>query len=252
MSALLRRAAPRLLGLLAAACALGCEVDGGTEVVHGTAVDHGAALFRDPGIAGTSFNDYACSTCHTVGAPGEGPAVRAGADLRGVVDRPSYWGGTELELLRAINSCLYYYMLRDAPLAADDEQAEALYAYLASLPAGASGAEPVAFTVIRDVEDLPPGDAAPGGAIYDLACRSCHGVARTGAGRVVERAPILPQQTLSEHPDPDYDDTDRRLVFIEKVRHGGFYGYGGQMPPLSLEKLSDEDLAHLLSFLGLY
>lgn len=247
-----RALCPLLLGLLAAAGALGCEVDGETEVVHGTAVDHGAALFNDPGLAGTSFNDYACATCHTVGAAGEGAELRAGADLRGVTGRPSYWGGQELELLRAINDCLYYFMLRDAPLAADDEQAEALYAYLASLPAGADGAEPVSFTPVRDVEDFPAGDAAAGGALYARACRSCHGLTESGDGRLVAHAPILPQQTLSEHPPPAYSDTDRRLVFVQKVRHGGFYGYGGQMPPFSLEKLSDEDLADLLTYLGLY
>jgi thiosulfate dehydrogenase len=42
------------------------------------------------------------------------------------------------------------------------------------------------------------------------------------------------------------------LVFIEKVRHGGFLGYGGLMPPFSLEAMTDAELGALLSFLGLY
>jgi thiosulfate dehydrogenase len=40
-------------------------------------------------------------------------------------------------------------------------------------------------------------------------------------------------------------------VFVEKTRHGGFLGYGGTMPPFSLNVLSDEDLADLLTFLRL-
>jgi thiosulfate dehydrogenase len=246
----LRRVPHALLVALLAAAPAGCDPDPETEVVHGTAVDHGAALFNDPAIAGTSYNELACATCHTTGAPEE--AIRAGADLAGAVDRPSYWGGQEVTLLRSINDCLYYFMLRDAPLAGDDEEAELLYAYLASLPAGATGADPVPFTAVRDVADLAAGDAGRGGVVYNRACLRCHGMARTGEARLVSRAPILPQQTLEEHPAPDYDDTDRRLVFVEKVRHGGFYGYGGQMPPFSLEKLSDEELADLLSYLGLY
>ena len=36
-----------------------------------------------------------------------------------------------------------------------------------------------------------------------------------------------------------------RIVRAEKVRHGGFFGVGGQMPPFSLEQMSDEDLGAL-------
>lgn len=250
--------AARGAGLLAAALpalllagAPGCQADQETEVVHGTAVDHGAALFNDPSIAGTGYNAFACSTCHAVGAAGEGDSVRSGAPLNGVVERPSYWGGDEVDLLRSINLCLYYFMLRDAPLKADDEDARALYAYLESLPSGPADAEPVPFTVVRTIEDLPPGDASRGAGVYDRACLTCHGVAGTGEGRIVERAPVLPQQTLEEHPAGEYTELERRLVFVEKIRHGGFYGYGGQMPPLSLEKLSDAEVGDLLTFFGI-
>jgi thiosulfate dehydrogenase len=39
-------------------------------------------------------------------------------------------------------------------------------------------------------------------------------------------------------------------VFIEKVRHGGFLGYGGDMPPYSLEVLPDATVSDLLEALG--
>ena len=43
-----------------------------------------------------------------------------------------------------------------------------------------------------------------------------------------------------------------RKAFIEKIRHGGFLGYGGTMPPFSQAVLSDADLGALLAFLKLY
>jgi len=95
------------------------------------------------------------------------------------------------------------------------------------------------------------GNGSRGGKLYTDACASCHGPAHTGDGRLVQRAPVLPEQTLEEHPSPQYDDLDRRLVFVEKVRHGGFVGYGGEMPPFSVEKLSDQDLGDILAFLGI-
>ncbi len=68
--------------------------------------------------------------------------------------------------------------------------------------------------------------------------------------RLLPNAPILPEETLANHPSPDYTDEDRRLVFVEKTRHGGFLGYGGQMPLFSAEVLSDVDMADLLAYLG--
>ncbi len=86
--------------------------------------------------------------------------------------------------------------------------------------------------------------------MYAAACGSCHGWRDTGLGRLTERAPILPAQTLREHAylAPPL----QRLVFVEKVRHGVFLGYSGTMPPFSRETISDADLGALLAFLGLY
>jgi thiosulfate dehydrogenase len=155
-----------------------------------------------------------------------------------------------MELLRSINNCLYYFMLKDKVWTAEEEDARAMYAYLESLSSSAEAEEPAPFTVVYKVEDAPKGDAAQGGPLYVRACQSCHGPPHTGEGRLVGRAPVLPEQTLSEHPSPKYTDLDRRLVFVEKIRHGGFVGYGGQMPPFSKEALSDQDLGDLLAFMG--
>lgn len=244
--------APLIAAAAAFASALLAGCSGGEpeeKVVHGgTAADHGAALFRDPAVAKTSFNAYACSTCHEAKPGDAGSAILPGAPLAGAPKRPSYWGGEELDLLRAINNCLYYFMLKDSLWTPDDEDARAMFAYLTALPSGSADEQPVPFTPVYKLTTPPPGDAARGESTYKNACRSCHGDAHTGASRLVERASILPEQVLSEHPLGEYTEAERRIVFIEKTRHGGFVGYGGQMPPFSLEALSEQDLGDLLAF----
>jgi thiosulfate dehydrogenase len=235
--------------LIAAAALAGCGQPD-PVIVQGTAVDHGKALFGDPTIIGSSINTFACVTCHDTSPPTAGAPLKTGAMLAGVTRRPSYWGGAEVDLLRSINACLYYFMLADTPWKADEDRAQALYAYLDSLSARPEDEAAVPFTVVNQVVDVPHGDAKHGATIYNRACKSCHGEVHTGDGRSVPRAPALPDQTLSQHPPDKYTPQERRLVFIEKTRHGGFLGYGGQMPPFSLEVLPDADMSDMLTFLG--
>jgi thiosulfate dehydrogenase len=239
--------APVLLAALPAACA---EPD--PVIVQGTAIDHGSALYSDPTITGTPTNTFSCATCHQTSraAGGSGPLF-PGAPLAGVTERPSYWGGTELDLLRSINHCLYYFMLANEPWEAEDERARAMFAYLESLPSDAEDEAAWPFTVVVNIDPIPNGDAGAGAKTYDAACRSCHGAAKTGEGRGVPRAPILPDDTLDQHPLGSYTEAQRRLVFVQKTRHGGFLGYGGQMPPFSKELLTDAEIGDVLAFLGL-
>jgi thiosulfate dehydrogenase len=231
---------------------LGCTNETPTPIIEqGTAIDHGEALFNDVQISGTSLNQYTCATCHETGAA-DPSRIRTGASLVGVTKRPSYWGGTELDLLRAINACSYYFMLRATPFTAEDEEARALYAYLESLSTGSEGTDAQPFSVLVTITDLPAGDAKRGEASYTRACAYCHGPAHTGKGRLVTRSPILPEQTLEQHPLGAYTADEQRLVFVEKVRHGGFITYSGEMPPFSTEKLSDAELADILQYLDLY
>lgn len=247
------RSSKVVFGVALLAWLAGCsdgEAPAPMTVYGGTAVDHGSVLFHDPGVVASPLNSYSCSTCHEKSAGAAGEAILPGAPLAGATKRLSFWGGQEVELLRSMNHCLYYFMLSDKAWKAEDVEARAMYAYLESLPADEPAEQPAAFTVAYEVKDVAKGDGARGKALYTNACAYCHGPAHTGEGRLVERAPILPEQTLEEHPSPTYDDLDRRLVFVEKVRHGGFIGYGGEMPPFSLEKLSDQDLGDIIAFLG--
>ena len=215
-----------------------------------TAVEHGAVLVQDPRVTGSDASPYSCSTCHEGIAGERGDEILTGVPLAGVVERPSYWGGQELELLRSINACLYYFMFENKPWTADDEEARAIYAWLESLtPRGDT--RPAPFPVVYEVYDVERGETQAGEDIYRRACQSCHGATSTGDGATVEWAPLLPEDFLDEHPDAEYTAQERRLVMIEKVRHGAFVGYSGQMPPFSQEVLSDDDLGNLLEYLGL-
>jgi thiosulfate dehydrogenase len=238
--------------LVAGALASGCSGDAEPIVVHGTAIDHGMAIFQDPAVAGTDLNTYSCATCHSAEGVPAADVVLPGGSLTGVTKRPYYWAGQELDLLRSINACLYYFMLEDEPWTAEDEQARALWAYLDSISQGPEGTEPTPFTVSVAIADLPQGDATRGEQLYGRACASCHGASHTGADKLVERAPTLPDQTLADHPLGEYTADEQRLVFVEKARHGAFLAYTGTMPPFSLEVLPDEDLADILSYLDLY
>lgn len=238
--------------LLAAALASGCSGEPPPTVIHGTAVDHGMAIFQDPTISGTELNTYSCATCHSAEGIPETDIILPGGSLTGVTRRPYYWGGQEVDLIRAVNACLYYFMLEDTPWTAEDEQARALYAYLDSISQGSEGTGPAEFTVVVSIADLPPGSASRGEETYRRACASCHGSRHAGAGKLVDRAPTLPDQTLEDHPLGEYTADERRMVFVEKARHGAFLAYTGTMPPFSLEALPDEDLADILSYLDLY
>lgn len=215
------------------------------EVVELTAIEHGERLFRDPAVSGAAQNRTACIACHDTGSERTRPV--AGVPLAGATQRPSYWGGQESTLLRATNACLYYFMSAGAPWTGEEQEARAIFAYLESLEPGDPTAQD--FTV-GELRDPGPGDAERGKPIFQEACATCHGARGTGAGALIPSSPKLPGDWLADHPSPEYDDAERRLVFVEKTRHGGFLGYGGQMPPLPLEALGDQDLADILTYLG--
>lgn len=240
----MRRALPALFALLGLGVA--CK-DPEVVIVELSAAEYGATLALDPQLSEAPQNRLACLDCHAE-RPGPEAAYLPGAPLAGATLRTSFWGGQESTLLRSINHCLNYYMSADAPWEGGEPDAVWMYAYLESLSEDAD-ASAVPFT-IGAVVDPGAGDASAGADVYARGCAPCHGDKSTGAGALIPSAPVLPEETLAAHPAPDYDDADRRLVFVEKVRHGGFLGYGGTMPLYSLEVLSDPALADLLSYLG--
>jgi thiosulfate dehydrogenase len=232
----LRETASMLFCLLLSACGSSAEP---------SAVEQGQKLFESEALSPSHLNLYTCATCHD-GLVSTLPLKKTGSAMPGVTQRPVFWGGQERDLLGAINACRNYFMVANQPLAATDADARSLYAYLASLEPGDSQEAP--FTIVTDISVLPRGDASNGQLLFDEACRSCHGDMHQGTGKLGDLIPTLPEDTLAAHAQ--YTPRDVRLVFTEKIRHGLFLGYGGMMPPFSVELLSDGDVSDLLEALG--
>ena len=209
-----------------------CPAPSGVEV--------GERLFADPQFSESAFNSFSCATCHQV-AEAVGP--RIAAPLNDVVTRGSWWGGYAPRL-DGVDFCNVFFMRGD-PLDRTSPRARALYEYLASIsPTSAAAAR--STTWIENVTSVARGDPRRGEDVWNASCRTCHGDPQTGNGRINERASVVPDAS-QQFADDNGFEVD--LVVIEKVRHGQFFGVGGNMPPFSLESLSDEDLGALLAFL---
>ena len=211
----------------------------------GTAIDHGKWLFEHKEASPAASNAYACATCHRA-TSAKDPAILTGAPLAGVAQRPTFWGGNSPALLDAINLCRFWFMDAQQPWLAQDAAAQAMWAYLASLPADLPQAQ--TLTVVMTIADVAQGNASKGAAVYAKACQTCHGAIHSGLGRM-PAAPELPHMFVADHAK--YTPLQRRLTCIEKVRHGPFLGYGGKMPPFGTQVLTDSELADILALLGL-
>jgi thiosulfate dehydrogenase len=212
------------------------------------AAEYGEELFGDAKLSDSKYNTFSCATCHAATATPPAGRLYPGLSLHDVASRPHWWGGYETSLLDAVNFCYTAFMRGTTPLAPEDPKSRALYEYLASLSPDASApAQP--FTLVKDIADVPRGNATRGAEVYTAACQDCHGAAHTGKGRLTPLAPVLPE--VSQEYGELFPGVSPGLVFIEKVRHGRFFGVGGNMPPYSQEALSDPDLGALLAFLGL-
>lgn len=229
----------RGLALLLAAAACGGEISG---------AERGAEVFESTDLSPSDLNVFSCATCHTADE-GAGPTDgHPGYRMFGVAARTRYWGEDYGLLKDAVSACLVFFM-KGEPLDPEAEDFHALYEYLLSItPDGAPG-EPYAFTVVEDVVDVPRGDAGRGEAVYARSCQHCHGQAFSADGSILREEVNLPGVT--ETYPQEFPGVEPSLVVIEKVRHGRFFGVGGEMALFSEEALSDDDLGDLLAYLEL-
>ena len=211
-----------------------------------TAKDFGEQLFNDPLYAGSQFNAWACATCHSTSATDT--RILSGSTMVDVASRPSWWGGNEVRLIDAASFCYVSFMRGAVSLNPTEPRSRALYEYLKSI-SPSPAADPQPLTVVQNVKEVPRGDATRGAEVYRLACLSCHGEVHTGAGRNSDRASILPD--VQADYGTIFPGVAPSLVFVEKVRHGQFFGVSGNMPLFSTERLSDEDLGALLQYFAL-
>jgi thiosulfate dehydrogenase len=217
------------------------------KVEHRSPEQRGEAIVSDPrGISPSQFNPFSCNTCHA--KPGDDPARRfPGAPLEGAASRPSFWGGRFTSLADAVGECVTHFQ-RATDFDPQSDPARDLYSYLVKIGStGQTGARP--FTIVRSAVDIPRGDAGRGANVWNVACRTCHGEPRSGAGRLSDQISIVPEATRAEHGKEGPDVV--RVVVIEKIRHGSYLGFPGTMPPFSTEVLSDPEIGDLLAYLGL-
>jgi thiosulfate dehydrogenase len=231
------------LGLLLGAC----SGEGGPT----PAVEHGARLFEDPGLSDSRFNAFSCATCHPTSAADD-RAPRIAASVEGVVSRRSWWGGYSPRLLDAVNVCLERFM-RGLPLDEVDPRGRALYEYLVSLsPEPDLPTRPLG--IVENVTAVPRGDPGRGREVYRRVCQVCHGAPHSGQGRLTPLIAIIPEASIGfalELTRQTGTQVEPALVVVEKVRHGRFFGVGGNMPPFSREALSDADLGAIVAYLRL-
>jgi mono/diheme cytochrome c family protein len=233
---------------LAHAVLLSLAANGCSSPAKQTDVERGRDLFETPAPGAMDVFAFSCSTCHDASPVAAAAATprKPGAPLAGVTGRPTFWGGQENDLLESINDCSRLFMGQTKPLASGDADASALYAYLLSLGPGDTNA--FSFTVVGTISDVPRGNADSGQALFTQFCAQCHGAMHDGSGRLSVGIPTLPEETLSEHAE--FDVHTQRMIFIEKIRHGLFDGYGGAMPPFSSELMSDSQVSDVLEALG--
>jgi cytochrome c len=222
----------------------------GSCVRHVSPEERGAELAADPGFSRSTYNAFACTTCHAERPGGEGTEILPGAPLAGATRRPSYWGGTVLDLHEAVSICYRRFMLGGA-LDPSSDEAVALYAYLDALSqSGPAVTDAVPFTVPPTAMPPMEGDTTRGATVYQRACSGCHGAPNTRTPPVA-RASSIPQDTETEHTAAmGYTAESLRAVFVEKTRHGNFLGLAGVMPPFSREVLSDQDVADIVAYLN--
>jgi thiosulfate dehydrogenase len=244
-----------LVAALATAAWLGCSSGGGVDTRERTPAERGRLLAGQPVLSTSADNAFTCATCHdeTARAPLAGRSM-PGAPLAGALRRPSFWGGRVFTAGDAIDECIVRFM-HGSRLDHGSDHAKELYAFLGSLDGGANGASEQPFTVVRLDEDLPPGNATRGSAVWTNTCSKCHGDIHTGEKRLKSAsgaalAAVLPEDTVAAHAI--YGPVGVRQAVIEKVRHGSFLGVEGVMPPFSREALADADLADVMTYLGLY
>lgn len=238
------RAASALALLACAAAAAACS--SGSKTVERPAVERGESLAGDPDFSSSSVNYLACDDCHSRTAD-EGSRIFPGYPLENSAGRESWWGGYEAQYLGAVDFCFRRFM-RGQPLEPGQPKGDALYEYLASIsPETSSPALPL--TITRNITLIAGGDAVAGEAIYDAACRHCHG-SPSGSGRLDPAITAIDEDLFEEY-DVLFPGIDHRVVVAEKVRHGSFFGIGGVMPFFAEERLTDEELASVMTYLGL-
>lgn len=205
----------------------------------GASAELGQVLFFDPG---QGRHGVACSDCHATREDEGSGLLRAGHPLFGVAGRP-HWRGdagkrTYPTLADAIAPCARIYQGAARP---DPASLAAIAAHLTGL-GGKSRRPPLELRpdLRADGDYAQPrflsGRPGPGRTLFYRACHGCHPHGtKEGLGGVLAGLPA-----------------DR---IVAKVREGtgllrGAREPGAWMPFYGTDRLSDEQIAHIVAFIG--
>ncbi|WP_221073925.1 DM13 domain-containing protein [Agarivorans aestuarii] len=234
LQATLKWSTTLLLACLLAACGGGGGSDGGTPSQPLT----GAQLFSQAEPAG---NQFSCSTCHAASENAQGLDAqqlhRPAHSLLNATRRNAFYNGTFSEVIDAVNNCRVDWM--DAsPYVSDSNDWLALEEYLVGLSDSGDATE-IAFNQLAAVSDFSAADISAGHDLFNQTCATCHGqnAAGTGLARTLVGSGLSAQQVAN------------------KVRNSGpstssyFTNLsGGNMPFWSEQRLSDQELVDIASY----
>lgn len=223
---IIRLALPWLL--LGTFCITGCGDSGSAGQTSG------AEFYRQPHSDG---NTFACVTCHALEEPAADGVRRPGHQIGDAVNRPTFKNGQLTRLIDAVNSCRVEWMAAPA-FAADDPRWIALSEYLSGV-AGEGAAPALVYQIVAPPADLEGGDEMVGQDVFNESCVVCHGVDAVGT----ERAPTLRGQFL------DAETVAGRVRTSGSLDSAVYEGLtGGRMPFWAADRLSDEELLDIVSF----
>lgn len=220
-------------------------------------VQLGRELFYDPSFGGTldpkKISGLACADCHADFDEDANPdgKIRAGHSIIGVPHRGEAKGGMiKADTFRRAAGgggfCYQHFLQRVPddkvnPIAIPEEQAEALMAYFEHVSGENKGPQFELQKLDKEAANAAAekivamkGDAKKGWKLYSRACNDCHPTARKagiGSQLIRRKAPSNVPKTLHK--------------YAAKIRGGGFI-----MPFYSEDRLSNQDIADIISFLN--
>ncbi|MFK7872553.1 MAG: DM13 domain-containing protein [Oligoflexales bacterium] len=183
-------------------------------------------------------NSFACASCH--GLTDEGVVRRAGHPLTNVTLRPNYKNGHISTLREAVNNCRVSWM--NAPeWDENDLKWQDLLGFLKEQTIVIEKEiKPVEYHIIQPPDDVSSGNEVVGQELFNKSCLICHG--RNGVGTV--QGPGLERIQLS-------DSVIAKRLRLSGPEEDPVYNEleGGKMPFWSQERLSDDEMRNIISFL---
>lgn len=189
-------------------------------------------------------NTFACAHCHAITEPASDGFTRPGHPIGDALRRETFKNEQLTSFLSAANSCLDEWMSVDAPWTDSTPDYLALTSFLASEDIGNENAPLVVSTLATPLnyndDDELTGNAEQGQSVFNQSCAICHGQNATGS----QQAPALTAGLLA----PNY--ISNRVRLSGNANSSVYSGLtGGRMPFWTEDRLSDNELNDIISYL---